>query len=301
MKPALVARFRGALPSECAEDVDVVAAMLGRGSHSPSEFDVGPIVMRGERLRIPTRLYFPEPTPEQLRELSERQRLVASCWFTRHHNGHVRERMVEEVLRHDAVWTAPYVIQLLGEYVIEIVRVLEAGIAAQHEQPYSEFLNENIPFWQLTRQRMISYWDCYYRSEFPDRARYPAARVFERLEAWRAKQATAPVLSLAVLVDQLRARYRVEALDAADDQTTLRFPEYPDAILGIRLQGQSRLRLTYPEVVAKPSGECHEVEVTSEGVLPEGLYWIAGQLARHGRVLPEFVRGPLPPLRRNKN
>ncbi len=194
MKPTLAARFRGAFPSECAEDVDVVVAMLGRSSHPPSEFDVGPTVVRGERLRIPTRL--------------------------------------------------------------EALDDARCGVAS--------------PIGELGAV------------------------------GWRVKQATASVLSLAAVVDQLRARYRVETLDAAGERATVRFPEYPDAILGIGLQGQSRLRVTYPKVVAKPSGEYHEVEVTSEGVLPEGLYWIAGQLARHGRVIPEFVRGTLPPVRRNK-
>ncbi len=300
MEATLTERFRGAFPNECADEVDVVGAMLRPSSHPTSEFDVGPTEVRGERLRIPTRIYHPELAPQELAALSDRQRLVAQCWFTRHHDGYVRERMVREVLRDRSPWTAPYVIQLLGEYVIEIIQVLQDGIVAKHEQPYAEFLNDNPEFWELTRQRMISYWNCCYRHpDYPDRSRYPGARLFERLEGWRASGAASSSLSLESVLGQLRARHRVEPVAASAEQLVVRFPKYPDAVLGIALQSEGRLRVTYPRVVRKPSGEYHEVEATADRVLPEGLHSIAGQLARHGRVLPEFVDGPLPLAKRH--
>ena len=301
MIAAEAARLRGAFPRQFGDDVEAVCAVLGKYSHPTSEFDVGPTVVRAERIRIPMRIYYPEPTLQQLSDLSDRQRLVARCWLSRHHDGHVRERMVREVLRDRSLWTAPYVIQLLGEYVLEIIQLLEDGIVASHEEPYAEFLCDNSEFWQLTRQRVISYWDCYYRrSDFPDRAEYPGSRVVERLEAWRARRAGSRVRSLEAIRSRLRARYRVETLSASAERLCVRFPDFPDAILAITPQDEGRFRATYPKIATKASGNYHELEATAERVLLAGLDWIAEQLARHGRVIPEFIDGPLPPVRRNK-
>jgi hypothetical protein len=188
MSSTLATRVAEAFPAECTLDVAAVFAMLSRPSHEPSLDDVAPIALRGEVVRIPARIYFPEPDPGKLRLLTARERLIAQCLFTRHNDGFVRERMVKPLLLQNAFWTLPFVVQLLGEYVIEIVRVVEEHLRAADEVPYAHFLNENPVFWRRTRSRMVSYWDCYYRREFPNFESYPGRRVVDRLENWRAQE-----------------------------------------------------------------------------------------------------------------
>jgi hypothetical protein len=185
MSSTVAARVVEAFPAACARDVAVVFATLSPATHEPSSHDVAPIALRGESVRIPARVYFPEPSPGKLRLLTASERLVAQCLFTRHHDGFVREPMVKPLLLQNAFWTVPFVVQLLGEYVIEIVRVIEEQLRPEDEVPYAEFLNENPVFWRRTRSRMVSYWDCYYRREFPRFDHYPARRVVDRLENWR--------------------------------------------------------------------------------------------------------------------
>jgi hypothetical protein len=185
MSSDVATRVAGAFPATCARDVAAVFATLSPAKHAPTSDDVAPIVVRGESVRIPARVYFPEPSPAKFSLLTAREKLVAQCLFTRHHDGFLRERMVRPLLAQAAFWTLPFVVQLLGEHVIEIVHVLEEQLRPGAEIPYAEFLNENPVFWQRTRSRVVSYWNCYHRREFPSLGPYPGQRVVDRLENWR--------------------------------------------------------------------------------------------------------------------
>lgn len=45
------------------------------------------------------------------------------------------------------------------------------------------FLTQNPRFAELTRQRAISYWSCYYQALHPSRDTYPALTALSRLGA----------------------------------------------------------------------------------------------------------------------
>jgi hypothetical protein len=47
--------------------------------------------------------------------------------------------------------------------VVEIVRVIEANLGNLDKSLYAQCLRANADFSVLTEQRVISYWDCYYR------------------------------------------------------------------------------------------------------------------------------------------
>lgn len=71
---------------------------------------------------------------------------------------------------------------LLGEYVIEIIRIIEKNLKNLDVSLYSQFLLSNPSFLALTRQRVISYWDCYYRSIRKDEySGFRVLRFFENL------------------------------------------------------------------------------------------------------------------------
>lgn len=180
-------RVLGAFPRDLRRDVEAILRILPESQYTPSSDDIAPVVLRGEALHIPFRVYFPEPAA--VSSVGNRERLVMDCLYTRHHDGHVRGRAVRRVLRHSDYWTAPFVVQLLGEYVIEIIHVLESGIEERHRACYATFLAENPEFWRRTEQRVTSYWNCYFRRDFPRRAENPATKLYQKLDAWRAEQA----------------------------------------------------------------------------------------------------------------
>jgi hypothetical protein len=175
-----------AFPSELEADVLTVVAILPETRTALSVSYIGPVTLAGQPIQIPARLYHPEPPPADVDRLSPRQALILGCLYTRNHDGYVRERALREIIASHEPWVTPFVVQLLGEYVIQILYLLDQQLTEEHRPVYSAFLAENSAFFELTRQRVISYWDCYYRGEFPRRRdEYVGMRLLRRLESWR--------------------------------------------------------------------------------------------------------------------
>lgn len=63
--------------------------------------------------------------------------------------------------------------QLLGEYVVEIARVINDALPGMDIAPYQRFLADNPRYLATTQRRVISYWSCYYRAAYPDLKAYP--------------------------------------------------------------------------------------------------------------------------------
>jgi hypothetical protein len=139
--------------------------------------------VQGELLSAPYRVYY---QPVTLRAViagsTGEARSLALCLGTRHYDGYVREECLREIVAMDRPWVVPFVVQLIGEYVIEIVQVIAATIPAVNAGRFSEFTRENPEFMATTRRRATSYWDCYYRGRFPKLQTYPAIAALDAIE-----------------------------------------------------------------------------------------------------------------------
>jgi hypothetical protein len=141
------------------------------------------LILEGEALRI----YNPEPPRGMLDGLLDEQRALVACLYSRHNDGFVRQRWLGVMLTSHQPWVAPFVVQLLGEYVVEITAAIERfareRLPARTEQrhAFSTFLAANPCFARLTEQRAISYWSAYYRRQYPSRPTYPALRALRAL------------------------------------------------------------------------------------------------------------------------
>lgn len=139
------------------------------------------VLVNGEPLNIPARMYNPEPQAPALRAFTANHRAVLACLYTRHHDGYVRQRHLGTILGLLDAWIPPFVVQLIGEYVVEILHDIAEGLreldveGSEQRTQYGAFVVENPGFFELTAQRVISYWNAYYRYEppYPDRANYP--------------------------------------------------------------------------------------------------------------------------------
>jgi hypothetical protein len=128
------------------------------------------LVVAGEPVVIPRRIYNPEPSPGFARGLGGVEAVVAAAIYSRNHDGYVRQRQLAALLGSDEPWAAPFIVALLGEYVIEICLEIERFARTEFparpamRQSMSAFFAANRPFIELTRQRAISYWLCDFRS-----------------------------------------------------------------------------------------------------------------------------------------
>jgi len=121
--------------------------------------------VNGEAVSIPHRVYHDTALIHK-DKLSNLQKLLVDCILTRHRDGFVRQEHLIRIVGSNHALVPPFVIQLLGEYVVEILQVIEANLRDLDEVLYAEFLRANPDFLALTEQRVISYWDCYYRFSF---------------------------------------------------------------------------------------------------------------------------------------
>lgn len=144
------------------------------------------ITVNGEPVDIPYRIYNPVP-PSDLAPGGSQVAVAIDCLYTRHHDGFVRQKSLQQVIASDQTWTIPFVVQLLGEYVIEICedirRYAETDLPRRPEmvRGLKSFAADNPDFIVLTQQRATSYWDAYYRRLHLHRDTYPGLLALKAL------------------------------------------------------------------------------------------------------------------------
>ena len=137
---------------------------LGRFPASPLAWSSFQVVVGSEVVWIPHRIYH-DPTLIETNQLTPEQIELVDCLLTRHHSGIVRQARLERIILSRSIWVPAFVIQLMGEYVIEILQVIHSNCQHLDRGLYRAFLQENPQFFAKTQQRIFSYWDRYYREQ----------------------------------------------------------------------------------------------------------------------------------------
>ncbi|WP_170092294.1 hypothetical protein [Mycobacteroides abscessus] len=188
------ARLLAAFPESIRADVSAALALMPTTSRvMPNGSKLSPhsigsnrrqyhLTVGGEAVDIPYRIYHDSPDPD-VPETHPTQRTILGCLYTRHYDGFVRQQWLRTILDAEHPWVAPFVIQLLGEYVPEIVDDIDGALRARHAEPYERFITENPQFHTLIRQRAISYWNVYSRSRYPRLCDYPGYSLLASLGA----------------------------------------------------------------------------------------------------------------------
>jgi hypothetical protein len=193
MEPNQAPDLTEAFPDGLAPSVRAVLEATSQelSTHQRSQDDIGVIRLNGQPLRIPARIYNPEPDWTMIRSLGEVEQSIAACLFTRHHDGHVRERALAQIPASVESWMAPFIIQLLGEYVIELVERAASLIEDPPKAGYVLFARQNPEFLSLTTQRATSYWNVYHRDSIRKREDYPAFPALATLTRWSSSETAA--------------------------------------------------------------------------------------------------------------
>ncbi|WP_369265191.1 hypothetical protein [Streptomyces sp. R35] len=190
-----------AFPAELVDDVQAVLAVMPAPRHRP----IAPFsaMVQGQQVSIPGRVYNDEPPPESVAGLSLRQRQILHCLYSRHCDGRIRQRHLAQILSAGDPWVIPFVVQLVGEYVLEIlvdIRDELRGLGTPGDSrriAYGEFIVANPAFFARTQRRIVSYWSCYYRTAFRSFQGYPGCTLLDLLRSVAAESAGRPWPSLA--------------------------------------------------------------------------------------------------------
>jgi len=158
--------IKNSFPKYLEKDIERIYRIFNlKSKFEPNgEFTVN---INQEEITIPKRIYVNENQLLKTWLLTKRQKLLVYCFFSRHHSGYVKERCLKKILDSKELFVEPFIFQLLGEYVIEIIELIYNNRESMDKLAMSDFIQENPDFLSLTYQRIISYWDCYYRSSYP--------------------------------------------------------------------------------------------------------------------------------------
>ncbi|MFF8883136.1 hypothetical protein [Streptomyces flaveolus] len=176
-----------AFPRQLADDVRVVLSVMPEARIAPaSPF---PVYVGDEAVAIPYRIYQDELPTDMVRSLTVVQQAILHCLYSRHCDGLVRQHHLEQIASSDDRWVVPFVVQLAGEYVLEILESIQHGLSdlpsklSAQRLAYGDFIARNPRFFARTERRVVSYWSCYYRWEFPVFGTYPGCHLLELLRA----------------------------------------------------------------------------------------------------------------------
>ncbi|MGV9008025.1 MAG: hypothetical protein ACOH1H_14950 [Brevundimonas sp.] len=142
------------------------------------------IDVTGQMVAIPRRLHFAglSVTTERLSNFNPASR----CLITRATDGRLRQQALRSVIDHQSAWVAPFVLMLLGEYVIEIVEDIRDALPVLDQSVYANLVRENRQTVQKLRARATSYWDAYHRPQYPQKRDYPGLQALHEMETWAA-------------------------------------------------------------------------------------------------------------------
>ena len=170
-----------AFPKDLSADVTRLAAVLDPQVGYPTSESFA-VECEREAIQIPYRIYRPIIPDKVFAGLALGDRLIAACWFTRHHDGHMRERFLRALPAFDRSWIVAYVVTLCGEYVAELLEYIWERRDLFDRAILARWLCENETFHARTRRRIVSYWDCYYRGRHPSFNSYVGCQLIDFFE-----------------------------------------------------------------------------------------------------------------------
>src|SRR3954465_9936561 len=108
--PSVRCRVEEAFPAALRNDVlsviKAISAVEGSGPFS--------VLVRGEHLVIPYRVPADAAVLDRPETLPPVQRATPFCTLSRHHDGHIREQALRQLVRSPNDWVVPFVVQLVG-------------------------------------------------------------------------------------------------------------------------------------------------------------------------------------------
>ena len=183
-------RLIKAFPASLREDAAYVVNILPPGktvwSHDGSRLitvqsliseDAIQVFLDNEMISLPYRIYMNELNVEVLEQLTIHQQIILHCIYTRHFNGHIREASLAKLYGATDGFVIPFIVQLLADQVLEILIALQRHVTGHGANDYAVFTRNNPKYWQQTQDRMVSYWNAYYRPRYPKIGPYPGKQI----------------------------------------------------------------------------------------------------------------------------
>ena len=75
----------------------------------------------------------------------------------------------------------PFIAKLFGDYVIEILEVLQRELPNDTRDKLRDFFRANPLYKRRIQSCIASYWDCFYKNAYTDFKRYVGYQLFQTI------------------------------------------------------------------------------------------------------------------------
>ena len=135
------------------------------------------IVSDNEKVQVPYRLFIDE-VPE-IQSLSLVQKMILHCIYSRSTDVYIREKHIKAILQEDLPnWAMPFILKICDEYVVEILELTYNSLKEKDNSKIQEFCKINKSYLNLAYSRMVSYWNCYYRTKCKNLNHYIGKKLY---------------------------------------------------------------------------------------------------------------------------
>ena len=154
-----------------------VKTWMANNDNSQNEFYT---LFDGYQIKFPYRVFFIDDN-ELYEELDEEEKIIYDCIFTRHCDGYIREKHIRNILSKDFDDNCmPYILRVAFEYVIEIVDLVYKELVNRNNELFHKFCINNIQIVKKNYQRMVSYWNYFYRDKCFRFENYIGRKLFKK-------------------------------------------------------------------------------------------------------------------------
>ena len=175
--------FQDGFPNYLMDDVSKVVKLIPLKTYSNVKIGTTEYSIQYSQdssvIKFPYRMYYINFPVENLNKLSLQQEMILHCIYSRSCDGFVRQQHLQSLLLMDyADWAIPYIVSLCDEYVIEILEMAYDILKEKDTERIKRFCLENVQSFCKSYNRMVSYWNEYYRCEYKNFHKYIGRKLF---------------------------------------------------------------------------------------------------------------------------
>jgi len=175
--------FQEGFPNCLRDDVTKVVGMIHQKTYNNVTIGVSEDTIQyfqdNKMIRFPYRTYYIDISDEVKENLSQRQKMILHCIYSRSCDGFVRQKHIYSLLQMDYEdWAIPYIVKICDEYVVEILEMTYDILKEQDTERIKRFCLENIVPFCKSYNRMISYWNEFYRYKYTNFQKYIGRKLF---------------------------------------------------------------------------------------------------------------------------
>jgi hypothetical protein len=175
--------FHDGFPFSLRDDVTKVSKLISQKTYNNVTIgesqDVVEYFQSDNLVKFPYRIYYIDNSDEFIDSLNEQQKMIVYCIYSRSCDGFVRQKHLNSLLLMDYEdWAIPYILKVCDEYVVEILEMTYEILKEQNTERFKKFCIQNDVLFCKSYNRMISYWNEYYRFKNKNFHQYIGRKLF---------------------------------------------------------------------------------------------------------------------------